>query len=607
MLTPTYVNRKYFFYPIGNTPAVNLFCDVRPQGEENIKILLLACGDVRNILFSLWSEDAHNAGCKFGFVVCDFDPAVLGKMITMIMTRTNTDNAPARNVFLFTFIAKNVHTLTNEDDGTLASLWNIYYHFLITSKDLAMIQQHAKELFVASESMSTWQGSSHGAAFRFLNDHTLEQVRRFWASYAEPHSTHQDTKIRKDIKSVFDVRVGEGGGALHGLRAAGAHWMEAVNTMSDAFMRFWETGVVAGNDDDVSALHRDNSGRVNPLMSISSDLSGKFAVHYGSDPLLGFHLAEAFDVSKPESKSIASLVQLAKAQFYAWCHSFGKYSSNRAVSILIHCGEAVSFAHELQNIGSSAILPTNTHTYVKPWSGALLNLKECENISHRFDIIDTSNVIDHVGILNVLPAVVPLLKGRPSSILYNETLLKGADQPDKTLETLLHANVTTLSMLFGITPVGHVIGSTTDPAHVDRQLALVPDTLGKQGQFRMRFPWCPAFHGDRAVSQFSSDTDEPSLRLVREDPHQLASFFMQTYLSMFREAEDISIRMEVMMRKMTNPLAGDLDFYTRLTLVGLIALANGWQRLQNEDRTEVFVDRVGGARFFGFQAWRIQP
>lgn len=62
MLGATIINLKYFFYPIGNTPAANVFtCQVQPsqcerREEERVKILLLACGDPRNLLFTLWCK-----------------------------------------------------------------------------------------------------------------------------------------------------------------------------------------------------------------------------------------------------------------------------------------------------------------------------------------------------------------------------------------------------------------------------------------------------------------------------------------------------------------------------------------------------------------------
>ena len=61
MFTPLYIQLKYWFYPTGNTPAVNLLRDVPATSNgipDTINVLLLGCGDPRNVLFSLWNEQA---------------------------------------------------------------------------------------------------------------------------------------------------------------------------------------------------------------------------------------------------------------------------------------------------------------------------------------------------------------------------------------------------------------------------------------------------------------------------------------------------------------------------------------------------------------------
>jgi Domain of unknown function (DUF4470) len=45
---------KYNFYPIGNTSAVSLTGDLPP--EEPANLLLLGCGDPRNVLFTIYTE-----------------------------------------------------------------------------------------------------------------------------------------------------------------------------------------------------------------------------------------------------------------------------------------------------------------------------------------------------------------------------------------------------------------------------------------------------------------------------------------------------------------------------------------------------------------------
>jgi hypothetical protein len=54
-MTPPVVWPKItFFYPIGNTPPVCLTQDLAP--EENANILLLACGDPRSILYTVYVD-----------------------------------------------------------------------------------------------------------------------------------------------------------------------------------------------------------------------------------------------------------------------------------------------------------------------------------------------------------------------------------------------------------------------------------------------------------------------------------------------------------------------------------------------------------------------
>lgn len=54
MITPSVLSVISPFYAVGNTPAVNL-TRCLPQGV-GADILLLGCGDVRNILFTAYSE-----------------------------------------------------------------------------------------------------------------------------------------------------------------------------------------------------------------------------------------------------------------------------------------------------------------------------------------------------------------------------------------------------------------------------------------------------------------------------------------------------------------------------------------------------------------------
>ena len=79
-LTPTYINLISFFYPFGNTPAVDLTQELLP--ESSAEVLLLGCGDVRNILFTAYS---NNSTQRFlDFTSCDHETALHGKCVDLL-------------------------------------------------------------------------------------------------------------------------------------------------------------------------------------------------------------------------------------------------------------------------------------------------------------------------------------------------------------------------------------------------------------------------------------------------------------------------------------------------------------------------------------------
>ena len=68
-----------------------------------------------------------------------------------------------------------------EDHARL--LWEIYYHFFLSSEALEALIKHVKKLLEISRSMGTWSASIYAKSLRFLSDATLHRIREFWQSY----------------------------------------------------------------------------------------------------------------------------------------------------------------------------------------------------------------------------------------------------------------------------------------------------------------------------------------------------------------------------------------------------------------------------------------
>src|SRR5208282_6109558 len=83
-----------------------------------------------------------------------------------------------------------------------------------------------------------------------------------------------------------------------------------------------------------------------------------------------------------------------------------------------------------------------------------------------FNVIDTGYLIDYVGLLNVLPCVIPLLK-YPASVLYTNTEVNKPKSEPNLLARLLCGDVGIMCTLLGIAPMPYITGVTTRSYHAD--------------------------------------------------------------------------------------------------------------------------------------------
>ena len=530
------------------------------QGEDTIRILSVACGDARNLLFSLWCEKGNNTKRTLSFTCCDIEPAVL-----------------ARNIVLFTLITQGCPS---------TELWDLFYHFYVPAKTLSILRTHAAGLVEASDSIETWESSLYGKYIQYVNKATLQELRRYWTRYASTEEFPQArTAIAQRSKEIGNNNI------TTGIRSSGPLWCNAIETIGFLYREFWKTGVAAGDSHDISRLN--GKGEVNPMFAVSSAASRDFAVHYGTEPLLGFHLPEAFQEEMSKQRGSVSeqskrAVAIAKSQFKDWCESLADYNNKGRVQISFFYGEALALSHDLQlaitlNQSSSQL----ARTYVKPWSGHPLLLDSHVKFTTPFDIIDTSNLGDHVGLINILSATVPLLRRSPSSVLYTESLLMASEDILASLSTALGSDVVTFSLLIGLAPSGLLTGVTLDAVSNETAMFnLLQGDVGGQKQYRMRISWkYPQFSDANVVGVLGSSTG--SDLQARFEAKELAVYLFEIYKTMFAH-EDVSKAMA----KLTTTRAGrfkvELQRYTRAGMVALLRLVRATVQVDWDQTMHIF-------------------
>ncbi|KAG0693810.1 hypothetical protein DFH29DRAFT_1037980 [Suillus ampliporus] len=194
----------------------------------------------------------------------------------------------------------------------------------------------------------------------------------------------------------------------------------------------------------------------------------KFAVHYGTDPLACFHLAEALAPavgSAPEEFTLKDVVDVCRTQFSRWCISVCKVLRSQRPCypspLIIRCfvGDALSLCQALDYYNTTK--STSTPFVVAPWKHSRITLdpdaygtRTQSPAPTTFNVIDTSNLLDHVGVLNILTITSPILRRTPSATLYTEGL--AVSSSEATLLQQLCGDIATLGLLLGLIPVSFV-------------------------------------------------------------------------------------------------------------------------------------------------------
>ncbi|KAJ7658957.1 hypothetical protein B0H17DRAFT_343517 [Mycena rosella] len=551
MAHPLVFPGRYFFYPIGNTSAVSLLRDLAP--EESANLLLLGCGDPRNILYSISETPQAGLDRPLDFTCCDIDPAIL-----------------ARNVLLFTLLADGLDTCT---------VWSVFFHFYLDKNALLQLTTQCRKLLDIGESLEEWASSTYAAFIRMGTQYTLTELRRHWTFYIDMHNLPVERK--NTIRDAFSAKSRSAADLGIGARSAGPVIDKALKVCAAQFMAYWKTGTTFTKPKETAA-----ATFLNPTFVYSLGGEGCY-VHYGTDPVAPFHLAALFG-NGGGPVSIADVVGTVKNQFGGWGSAFraAVSSGGRVPVIRFFASEATALCRALKGFSTSGAL--NLGIPVAQWKTQLLQLNRAEygNAPSTFNVIDTSNLSDHIGLLNILIATVPLLRPSASrgSVLYTESLLFHSTDATKEFAAGLHADIHTLGFLLGISPIDYHSGfSSRSNTHELRMYS-----AGRRNQFHQTTTWKSPASGDMLV--FSGRT-RPLPPVW--DGRQLGTLLYDIYHELF-EQEDARHFLRIHQNNLLNAVsASNLIHYMRESFVLFLKLVREHFEIPDHLWTEVMERFIG--------------
>ncbi|KAF2395677.1 hypothetical protein EJ06DRAFT_267524 [Trichodelitschia bisporula] len=562
MVKVSHLDSIAFFYPIGNTPAVCYTQTLPPDLDTKVALLLLGCGDARSILFTLHSHATAGSSTKLDFTCCDIEAEII-----------------ARNILLFTLLL---------DDRNIELIWNIYYHFHVDNESLALLRSQARKLLSLSTSLESWGQSAYGSLLRFCDTSTFTRVVRLWRFYSLSPSdgaafSQQQKELKASFKTAKDYRK-DVPTHISGLSSAAPCSQLALVDWRNMESSFWESGVATGSRQLFS-----NSTLLNPMFG---GLHISLMLHYGLHPFLGFHAAVGYakiepgaglQPDSPEFQGLCSASRAAATEFRAWAKSFRQISKN--VVIRFASADALAFCHVLQQKDRAE----GTFWYRDRLHYDPLVLDSPDYVQGSapasFDVIDTSNLVDHLGLLNLLAGCAPLLVPGAHSAICTETLARLKGSLD-VADSLLMGDMPTVALLFGVKAVPYWTNACTfSTLHVTNSDSN-PGTYPAGGQCRYPIAW-------KSIGPCT----------VSWDPKELAQFLYGMYQRLFQD-ENFASRLSSC--DPFGPGSMRSMFYTRAGLALMLSSIKSFQSVDWKAFMERFIYLVERDRYLDMGPHSIQ-
>ncbi|EXJ58996.1 hypothetical protein A1O7_06427 [Cladophialophora yegresii CBS 114405] len=270
-----------------------------------------------------------------------------------------------------------------------------------------------------------------------------------------------------------------------------------------------------------------------------------------TEPFQSFHLATAYAPltkdsplrpAQSEGKDTTIIAKAAITAFRAWCKRFR--SAGQSLSLRFTVSDALRFCQVLQTYKarSCANLPLwyrDVMHYEPLTLDAMQYPVDCSGIA-AFDVINTSNLVDFIGCLNLLAATAPLLKNEGSTV-YMELLLLRDESLHAYANDIMCGDIPTISALFGLNLIQYWSNVSTYSPYAECVLKALSDADAKC-QGRSILMWKRA-----------------NFNNIDFDPQELAQFVYQMSLRMFHHESKAAVRAKTWTQLFRHPA----QHYTR--------------------------------------------
>lgn len=425
-----------------------------------------------------------------------------------------------------------------------------------------LLREQCHTLIEAAANIHTWDASVHARFVKFATVETLNKTRDHWLSYAETLvlSDTQQKQLKRIVLAKMKEESSPRMGACMSAIPSAAPLSFSFTLSTKTYDQYWKTGTTSPNT--ISSLTQ-----LNPTFLFS--MAGRqFNLHYGTDLCASFHLGLTLTKATYDDgtfcyprSTVHEVWDACRQQFSRWSAAFHRRlnsSDQRQSKIVIRFayGDALAFCDGLQLCMAGDYTPT---IYSSTWGGGKFVFHD-RTMPTSFNVIETSNLSDHLGLLNVLIATTPLLEVTPYTSVTTSSLLSYKDHPTQrsAIEERVLLDFPTLSILLGIMPICFSSGVTFFNCSEAANFSMAVDSSRHHERVSWKF-------AQFTHAGWSGDLTQRSYG-VHFEPDDLARKLFDVYLKMFQN-EDFSSTFE---RLMTGNLRSICAHYHRKSFAYLL-------------------------------------
>lgn len=460
-----------------------------------------------------------------------------------------------------------------------------------------MVQTQAKKLVGLLSRKDTWNKSKYGSIIQFCNTDTENRLRDILNFYSKKREGDDTKKCKKAFNESLTFRKDKMTKSknplqqfnLQGIRAGAPAGIGHFAEMTQLSKEYWTRGTTDPN----VAVHKHEyrfskeglstpktiqpASQFNPLFSHPSHAISLF---YGLEPFMGFHAALAFVQSEkgsplsrgsPTQNGAGKLAEALRTEFCAWAAAFRR--SAKKVTMRLFVGDALAFAHTLHHIRVSNRTSDTANWYRDREQFDVLRLDGTGygpegSAPLAFHVIDTSNLQDYLGTLNILVATSKLLAETPSARITTEMMVATERSHHDTVRNMLSGDFISVAALLGLTPVEYCTDSAGNPLEEN----IISGNPFEDPQPNGKVPTPPQMPFAAWKMTWKRPPKQGSLGNTRLKftAEELATMLFAIYLKMFEDESKLSLR-SIKNIDTFNMNRAAKPFYNRGTLAAFLA------------------------------------